>query len=1315
MKTQSLFFTRIFFLVFCLVLASPTLQASSRYFGINIGGIVDFGDDRTFADAFRTGRDFKRNADNLPAALDARGWPTEDCTITVLSLPNSNGKYKLTFTGGVNTVVTLPAGGSISNRAISGNNISYDVVLSSGNGQTNLYITFSNTGGGVRDVKLMRPITKDSLVPYASNVEFTDQILNLVNNFQCVRFLGWSAINGSIDKEWSDRVADDHHWGSYPTAGYGWEGRGGSWESMIRFCNTSNKDAWITIPIKASDDYVIQLAKLFKANLNPNLKLYVEYSNEIWNSAQAFFTQFEYNFKTAFAEVQAGNSPLNYDNLPVTGNPNGEDWTFVQRRPGKRIAEISLLFRSVYGNADMMTKVRPVLAWQQPVGANSGWALDYIDKVYGTVNKWNAVAHPVNYYLYGGGGSAYYNPHNESDLLTIDNIWTSAEFDINSWKNSCKSEIDLCAAYGITRVAYEGGPSMDNVGHSEAVKAQAWGDVRMTDIVTGHQTLWEQYGGGLLNYLCSTGDYQWAFTQDIFNLNTPKMDAVAILNSTPADAVTYGYTIPSTINAELYSTAGGGNVAITTNNLGLRSNANSKSWASYTINCTNPGTYNVSFKVNNSNYTGTIELYFDGLPFAALPITVAGQTSPTYTLANMKAGIHSVRLLNTSTSEIGLTSITFTAGAGALPGIDLTDVTPPTAPTALVASNVISVGATISWTAATDNVVVAGYDVYNGATLLGSTATNSIQIKGLTPSTLYNITVKAVDASSNVSAASTAVSFTTSVPDVTVPSTPAALVASNIAETSMTLNWNASTDNIGVVGYQVYKGGVLIASPTATTYSVAGLAPSTSYNFTVKAVDAVPNLSAASTALVVSTIADLVPPTVPGPLISSSITETSVQLNWTNSTDNVALVGYDLYKDGSLIASPTTNSYAVTGLTLGVSYSFTVRAKDAHPNYSALTVPLVVKTAVPDLSAPSVPSTLVAGTITATSVVLNWGASTDNVGVAGYDVYQGGILLASSLTNSYTVTGLASATSYNYQVRSRDASGNASALSNTVTVVTNPPGIAIWDLTNVNATSNVTTAAVSTKDANLTVSNLTLHPAMGSNSNYSSSLLSGMSVDLGNSLAQSISNNYYGEFTITPAAGKSVSITNISACFITGGRVGTISLLSSLNGFSASTVISSVTSGPANEVHASLQDLPVTGHDNLTTPVTFRFYFTPSAQWDFQYKNIGIGFRHPSQAADVIVSGSVQSIVVAGLSESDRNVAVSLFPNPANDKLNLNFGTQVENARISILDLQGRSVLYKLIANKQLETLDISSLSNGIYLVKVNANGKVMNSRFVKK
>ncbi|MBE8520984.1 discoidin domain-containing protein [Amycolatopsis sp. H6(2020)] len=89
-----------------------------------------------------------------------------------------------------------------------------------------------------------------------------------------------------------------------------------------------------------------------------------------------------------------------------------------------------------------------------------------------------------------------------------------------------------------------------------------------------------------------------------------------------------------------------------------------------------------------------------------------------------------------------------------------------------------------------------------------------------------------------------------------------------------------------------------------------------------------------------------------------------------------------------------------------------------------------------DTQAPSTPAGLTAGTATATSVPLTWGAATDNVGVTGYDILRNGTAVATSATTSYTDTGLTPATSYTYAVRARDAAGNTSTVSTPITVKT---------------------------------------------------------------------------------------------------------------------------------------------------------------------------------------------------------------------------------------------------------------------------------------
>ncbi|HAN18451.1 MAG TPA: peptidase S8, partial [Bacteroidales bacterium] len=82
--------------------------------------------------------------------------------------------------------------------------------------------------------------------------------------------------------------------------------------------------------------------------------------------------------------------------------------------------------------------------------------------------------------------------------------------------------------------------------------------------------------------------------------------------------------------------------------------------------------------------------------------------------------------------------------------------------------------------------------------------------------------------------------------------------------------------------------------------------------------------------------------------------------------------------------------------------------------------------AVPDTQAPTVPTGLTASSVTQTTAVISWTASTDNVGVTGYEVYRNGTLLSTVTTNSYNATGLTAATTYSFTVKAKDAAGNIS-------------------------------------------------------------------------------------------------------------------------------------------------------------------------------------------------------------------------------------------------------------------------------------------------
>jgi chitinase len=162
----------------------------------------------------------------------------------------------------------------------------------------------------------------------------------------------------------------------------------------------------------------------------------------------------------------------------------------------------------------------------------------------------------------------------------------------------------------------------------------------------------------------------------------------------------------------------------------------------------------------------------------------------------------------------------------------------------------------LSWTASTDDVGVVAYDLYFGNLFLGSFDGTSLAMFGFKAGTPYTFTVKARDAASNVSLSSNQIAVLIPLAqDTTPPTTPTNLTALNVKSTSLTLHWTASTDDVGVVVYQVFANGIPVATTFGTTSAaISNLTANTTYGFTVKAFDAASNGSLPSTALSVTTL-----------------------------------------------------------------------------------------------------------------------------------------------------------------------------------------------------------------------------------------------------------------------------------------------------------------------------------------------------------------------------------------------------------------------------------------------------------------------------
>ena len=362
----------------------------------------------------------------------------------------------------------------------------------------------------------------------------------------------------------------------------------------------------------------------------------------------------------------------------------------------------------------------------------------------------------------------------------------------------------------------------------------------------------------------------------------------------------------------------------------------------------------------------------------------------------------------------------------------------PSAPESLAAADITMTSTKLSWAAPTNGVAVSTYEVYQNGALKTSVSGTTTSVTGLAVASSNNFYVKAKDASGNFSAASSTLTVTT-LADTAVPTTPATLSATATTQTTTNLSWTASTDNIGVTGYNVYQNGTLKTTVSTTSYAVTGLTARTAYTFNVKAKDAAGNVSASSNTITVNTLAtpDTTTPTAPTTLAASGTSQTTTSLSWTTSTDNFAVTAYDVYMNGTLKATVATTSYAVTGLTAQTAYNFFVKAKDAAGNLSASSNTITVNTlATPDTTAPTAPTTLAASGTSQTATSLSWTASTDNFAVTGYNVYLNGVLKTTVSTTSYAVTGLTAQTAYTFNIKAKDAAGNVSASSNTITVNT---------------------------------------------------------------------------------------------------------------------------------------------------------------------------------------------------------------------------------------------------------------------------------------
>jgi GH18 family chitinase/chitodextrinase len=324
-------------------------------------------------------------------------------------------------------------------------------------------------------------------------------------------------------------------------------------------------------------------------------------------------------------------------------------------------------------------------------------------------------------------------------------------------------------------------------------------------------------------------------------------------------------------------------------------------------------------------------------------------------------------------------------------------------------------------------------------------------------------------------------------PDPHAPTPPMNLTGMVQGPGKITLNWTASTDNIGVAGYKIYLDNTLLKNQFggATTATISNT-PGGLHVLTVTAYDAVGNESPHSNSVSIDVPnptlpewdstkvyiggmrvtwagqnwkakwwnqnqepgkagvwallsgTDTEPPTTPTNLLSQNLLSRSVDLIWNPSNDNLGVVGYKV-SYGSIIIDVTTNKVTVTGLIPETTYTFLITAYDAAGNTSlAATITVITPQDIPDHTPPTVPTGLTTETITSNSISLYWKPSVDNIQVIGYNVYVNGVLTATVTSPNATINNLTPDTTYLINVSAFDATPNTSAQSTGLSVKTLP-------------------------------------------------------------------------------------------------------------------------------------------------------------------------------------------------------------------------------------------------------------------------------------
>ncbi|WP_020534492.1 T9SS type A sorting domain-containing protein [Lewinella cohaerens] len=502
MKAKILFLFTCFFTLL--------LSAQERPIATNLTSVHDYSTELVFTDAFKQSREwisFQADGNGpwdtqVAVPLSEQGYPLEipyddgvnpPQSVRALLLWDINealplGQYRLLVEGSGTVSLRFGASGVFQCP------VDTMVTVTSG---VSVEIEASSVEDPITDIKFIYP---DYVDTYEEQV-FTNELLTFLDDFQAIRFMDWLRTNNSNVTSWSGRSRYDYF--TQSTA------KGVAWEYVVELANLLEKDVWINIPHQANDDYLQQLANFLLANLDTDLNIYLEYSNEVWNSQ---FDQHHYAAEQGL----------------ILGYPEAS-WDRAWQYTAKRSADIFRVFTDTFGGADRLIRIIPTQA------ANA-WVTNRIMEYFNApmYNPTQVAVDAIAIAPYFGGTDVANTIVSQGEIATISIAEIVARMEATLPVSFGYMEDNQVVAdeFDLDLIAYEGGQHLvatgANVNIDElTVKLNAANHhPDLQAAYCQYFDYWYTNHGGLFAHFSSHGSYSkwgsWGVKETMEDVNNPK-------------------------------------------------------------------------------------------------------------------------------------------------------------------------------------------------------------------------------------------------------------------------------------------------------------------------------------------------------------------------------------------------------------------------------------------------------------------------------------------------------------------------------------------------------------------------------------------------------------------------------------------------------------------------------------------------------------------------------------------------------------------------------------------------------------------------